>query len=74
MGIGQLFFFLKVLPSFRLLSSGRGGGEENNSKNNFYMWRTYLLQADGIECHIKEEFYPTLFEISVVPQQETAKL
>lgn len=54
-GIGQLFFHLRLLPSFVLLQAGRSGGVS--------LWREYRLEADSIVCEIREEFVADLFDL-----------
>jgi len=53
-GIGQLFRYLNVLPSFELLSVGRhADGIE----------RTYTLSTAGVVCKIHERFSNNLFNL-----------
>eukprot|EP00126_Sphaerothecum_destruens_P003834 Sdes_comp17625_c0_seq2m6890 len=53
-GIGQLFRNLKLVPTFRLLSCGR---------TSSCLWRVYNLNADNIECVIREECSANIFSI-----------
>ena len=48
MGVGQLFRFLGVLPSFKLLSAGR---DEEGS-----LFREYELSCPQIRCRFVETF------------------
>lgn len=47
-GVGQLFRFLGVLPSFKLLSSGRNPDGA--------LWRVYDLSCPQIRCRFVETF------------------
>ena len=72
MGIGQLFFFLKLLPTFSLLTVGRGTlipiphnkiiQQSNNNKFNG-IWRIYKLEAEGLSCIIREEFVSNVLQL-----------
>jgi chorismate-pyruvate lyase len=57
-GIGQLFRHLSLLPEFTLLEAG---------KAQTCFWRRYALRADGILCHIHEEFPSNLFQLDLSP-------
>ncbi len=52
-GLGQLFRYLDVLPTFTLLAVGRGPDGA--------CWREYTLEARGIHCRIRETFSANLF-------------
>jgi len=52
LGLGQLFAKLGLLPSFHLRSYG---------KTTEILYRTYVLQIEGLQCTITEVFPATLF-------------
>ncbi|KXS21723.1 hypothetical protein M427DRAFT_130446 [Gonapodya prolifera JEL478] len=54
-GIGQLFRYLNVLPSFALLNCGRSTGQ---------FWRDYALTSEGVRCEIREEFPDGVFNFA----------
>ena len=56
-GVGQLFRFLGVLPSFKLLSSGRNPDGA--------LWRVYDLSCPQIRCRFVETFATGFLEYSV---------
>jgi len=60
-GIGQLFRYLDLLPTFELLDAGRcspTSGKEG-------MWREYVLQCPGkIKCLIREEFAKNAWDLN----------
>lgn len=49
-GVGQLFRYLNVLPTFRLLKAGR---DTNGS-----LWREYTLSCPQLTCTFTEVFSP----------------
>jgi len=55
-GIGQLFRYLNILPSFSLIDAGKT--LENR------LWRIYILRCDGLICIIQENFTPNLWKVS----------
>ncbi|KAL6063923.1 Mu-NS [Balamuthia mandrillaris] len=57
-GLGQLFFYLRLLPSFELHHTARGAPD-----SNMLMLRDYTLSADGIVCDIHEEFTKDMFDL-----------
>ena len=55
-GLGQLFRYLRVYPTFRLLEVGRTG------RNDEGFWRLYELDCpEVINCRIRETFAPDTF-------------
>ena len=56
-GVGQLFRFLGVLPSFKLLSSGRNPDGA--------LWRDYDLSCPQIRCRFVETFAPGFLDYSI---------
>lgn len=76
-GIGQIFRFLGILPSFELLNAGRSpvigleGDRAQDSEQNRQrqplgggIWRVYDLRSRYMSCRIHEEFSPNLFCIN----------
>lgn len=53
-GLGQLFSFLGVLPSFNLIRAGR------NDKGA--LWREYELSCPQLKCAFTETFAPGFLE------------
>lgn len=51
-GLGQLFAYLRLLPTFTLLSYG---------KTEELLYRTYTLEIEGLKCTITEVFPASLF-------------
>eukprot|EP00592_Proboscia_alata_P030242 CAMPEP_0194439144 /NCGR_PEP_ID=MMETSP0176-20130528/108842_1 /TAXON_ID=216777 /ORGANISM="Proboscia alata, Strain PI-D3" /LENGTH=399 /DNA_ID=CAMNT_0039262049 /DNA_START=237 /DNA_END=1436 /DNA_ORIENTATION=- len=47
-GIGQLFRYLNILPTFELIDAGR--------TKNGELWREYVLRSNELCCEIREEF------------------
>jgi hypothetical protein len=56
-GVGQLFRFLGVLPSFKLLSSGRNPDGA--------LWRVYDLSCPQIRCRFVETFTTGFLDYTV---------
>ena len=56
-GVGQLFRFLGVLPSFKLLSSGRNPDGA--------LWRVYDLSCPQIRCRFVETFTSGFLDYSI---------
>lgn len=59
-GLGQLFRHLDELPSFNLKKAGYSceGG----------LWRVYELTCHELDCHIREEFLPNIWDIKAREQ------
>ena len=53
-GVGQLFRFLGVLPSFNLLGAGRNADGE--------LWREYELSCPQVRCRFVETFISGFLE------------
>jgi len=76
-GLGQLFFHLRLLPDFILTNVKAPIGRKmplltpifwrhpqaGRLEDNQSLWREYRLEASGITCEIKEEFIPDLFNL-----------
>ena len=54
-GVGQLFRYLGLLPSFELIDAGR---HENGE-----LWRTYILSTAKINCTFTETFVKDFSEL-----------
>lgn len=65
-GVGQLFRFLGVLPSFNLLSAGRD--------NEGALFREYELSCPQIRCRFVETFALDFLEPDLQPGFEGMKL
>lgn len=66
-GVGQLFRYLGVLPSFTLLQAGR--------KADGCLWRQYELSCPQLRCRFVETFAPSFLEfmeIKTLSQTVTA--
>lgn len=55
-GVGQLFRFLGVLPSFRLLNAGR--------RADGSLWRDYELSCAQLRCRFVESFAPHFLDFT----------
>lgn len=54
-GVGQLFRYLGLLPSFELIDAGRNENGE--------MWRTYVLSTAKLNCTFTETFVKGFSEL-----------
>ena len=55
-GVGQLFRYLGVLPSFQLLKAGR--------ETDGHLWREYELSCPQLRCRFVETFAPQFLEFT----------
>ena len=63
-GLGQLFRFLDVLPTFDLHDGGPLLLESTGKNGGF--WRDYTLECPELSCRIREEFVAGMWELSPV--------
>ena len=68
-GVGQLFRYLGVLPSFQLLAMGKGSCQDRATDlvpphgRNVRLWREYELFCKQLSCRFVEEFEHDFLEI-----------
>mmetsp|Transcript_23108 Transcript_23108/g.53109 ORF Transcript_23108/g.53109 Transcript_23108/m.53109 type:complete len:388 (-) Transcript_23108:64-1227(-) len=57
-GVAQLFKYMKVLPHFWLNDAGIVENE-----GQIRLWREYVLEGNGIQCRIREDFRPNFLHM-----------
>mmetsp|Transcript_18217 Transcript_18217/g.33018 ORF Transcript_18217/g.33018 Transcript_18217/m.33018 type:complete len:398 (+) Transcript_18217:66-1259(+) len=57
-GVAQLFKYMKVLPHFWLNDAGVVENE-----GQLRLWREYVLEGNGIQCRIREDFRPNFLQM-----------
>jgi len=69
-GVGQMFRYLKVLPSFKLLSAGRGHptpttapADTLDASAPLPLWREYELSCPQLRCQFVETFAPNFLDL-----------
>jgi hypothetical protein len=67
-GVGQLFRYFGVLPSFNLISAGRN--------DDGALWREYELSCPQLKCSFVETFAPGFldFKVQSVSQPKPAEI
>mmetsp|Transcript_9280 Transcript_9280/g.20785 ORF Transcript_9280/g.20785 Transcript_9280/m.20785 type:complete len:397 (-) Transcript_9280:31-1221(-) len=58
-GVAQLFKYMKILPHFWLNDAGIVENEDQQSR----LWREYVLEGNGIQCRIREDFRPNFLQM-----------
>ena len=69
-GVGQLFRYLKVLPTFRLLAVGRSPTDkplssEGSILQHSSLWRRYELSSEQLTCTFTERFAPGFLDFQL---------
>eukprot|EP00981_Chlorochromonas_danica_P008143 scaffold2028_cov181-Ochromonas_danica.AAC.21 len=78
-GVGQLFRYLNILPSFKLNASGKApqsiprsplmkGRKDGKMPIDYHLWRDYELSCPKISCHFIECFAPGFLDDSFLQQ------
>lgn len=78
-GVGQLFRYLNILPSFKLNASGKApqsiprsslmkGRKDGKMPIEYHLWRDYELSCPKISCHFIECFAPGFLDDSFLQQ------
>ena len=62
-GIGQLFRYFHILPSFSL--NGAGKRFENGFDGKDTLWREYELSCPQMRCHFVETFVPGFLDFTL---------